>query len=176
MAGDLAMYRAYAVLRVKSSDEERREIAGIATTPEPDRMGDIIEPLGVAYKNPLPLLLHHDKTLPIGTAKFKKPTKDGIEFTATLAQVAEPGSLRDRLDEAWQSIKAGLITGVSIGFRAIEMSFMKDGGIHFLKTEVLELSAVTVPANVDATILSIKHLDSLRVGSSRHGSAIKSAP
>lgn len=177
MLGRIPLRRAYAILTVKSSDDERREIAGIATTPEADRMGDIIEPLGVAYKNPLPLLLHHDKTLPIGSATFKRPTKDGIAFTASLAEVAEPGTLKTRLDEAWQSIKAGLITGVSIGFRALEMSFLKDGGIHFLKTEVLELSLVTIPANVDATILSIKQFDSLRDRSSRHNvSAVKSAP
>src|SRR5262245_47608191 len=153
------LHRAYALLNVKSQDVDKRELAGIATTPEPDRAGDIIEPLGVSFKNPLPLLLHHKRELPVGHARFKRPTKDGIEFSATLAEVTEPGRLKDRLDQAWQSVKAGLITGVSIGFRAIEMSFLKDGGIHFLKTEVVELSLVTIPANVDATILSIKSYD-----------------
>ena len=52
--------RAYAVLHVKAIDLEQRTIAGIASTPEPDRMGDIVEPLGISFKNPLPLLLYHD--------------------------------------------------------------------------------------------------------------------
>ncbi len=48
---------------------------------------------------------------------------------------------------------------VSIGFRALEYAFMDDGGIRFGKTEVLELSLVTVPANADAVISTIKSID-----------------
>jgi HK97 family phage major capsid protein/HK97 family phage prohead protease len=151
--------RAYSLLHVKAVDPERRVISGIATTPEPDRVGDIIEPLGVAFKNPLPLLLYHDSKQPVGTTTFKKPTKDGIAFEAKIPTIDEPGRLKDRVDEAWQSVKAGLVTGVSIGFRPIEQSFMDNGGIHFLETEVVELSLVTVPANASATIQSIKQLD-----------------
>jgi hypothetical protein len=36
---------------------------------------------------------------------------------------------------------------------------MDGGGIHFLKTEVLELSLVTIPANAEATITSVKAID-----------------
>jgi HK97 family phage major capsid protein/HK97 family phage prohead protease len=154
------VHRAYALFHVKAVDADKRIITGTATTPEPDRVGDIIEPLGVSFKNPLPLLLFHDAKKPVGTTTFKKATKDGIEFTATLPTIDEPGTLKDRVDEAWQSIKAGLVSGVSVGFRAIEEAFNKEtGGFRFLKTEVLELSLVTVPANASATIHSIKAID-----------------
>lgn len=158
------MNRAYAILHVKAVDAERRVIAGVATTPEPDRVGDIIEPLGVSFKNPLPLLLYHDSRKPVGFTTFKKPTKDGIAFEASIPTIDEPGTLKDRIDEAWQSVKSGLVSGVSIGFRAIETAFMNDGGMHFLKTEVVELSLVTVPANASATIHSIKTLDLAATG------------
>lgn len=151
--------RAYSILHVREVDSETRTITGTATTPEPDRMGDIVEPLGVTFKNPLPLLLFHNSTQPVGRVTFQPPTKKGIDFVATIPAITEPGKLKDRIDEAWQSLKAGLIAGVSIGFRALEEAFMKDGGIHFLKTEVLELSLVTVPANASATIHTIKSLD-----------------
>ena len=36
---------------------------------------------------------------------------------------------------------------------------MKGGGIRLQGTEVLELSLVTIPANVDATILSVRAMD-----------------
>jgi HK97 family phage major capsid protein len=153
--------RAYAFLRVKSFDEARRVITGVATTPGTDRDGDIIEPLGVTFKNPLPFLFHHDGKRPIGTVTFDPPTKDGITFTAQIPQIPEPGPLKDRLDEAWQSIKAGLIAGLSMGFRELpnQVKLIKNGGLHFLGIEVYELSLVTVPANAGATIRTIKSLD-----------------
>lgn len=153
------MNRAYAVLDVKSVDEDKRVITGVATTPTPDRVGDIVEPLGVKFKNPLPLLWQHMSDKPVGSVKFDKPTKDGITFQAQLPSISEPGTLKDRIDEAWQSVKMQLVRGVSIGFRAIEYSWMDDGGIRFLESEVLELSLVTIPANADATIQSIKSFD-----------------
>jgi HK97 family phage major capsid protein/HK97 family phage prohead protease len=152
--------RAYAVLTVKAVDPIRRTIAGMASTPEVDRSGDVVEPLGITYKNPLPLLLYHDSRKPVGTVTFQAPTSAGLAFTADLPTVDEPGTLRDRVEEAWQSIKAGLLAGVSIGFRSMEEAFNKEtGGFRFLKTEILELSLVAIPANAGATISSIKALD-----------------
>jgi HK97 family phage major capsid protein/HK97 family phage prohead protease len=151
--------RAYALLTVKALDAERRTITGIASTPEPDRMGDVIEPLGITYKNPLPLLLHHDTHKPVGTVTFTTPTAEGLAFEATLPAVDAPGALRDRIDEAWQSIKAGLLAGVSIGFRPLKAATKTATGLRFPTTEILELSLVTVPANAGATIHTIKSLD-----------------
>ncbi|TGT76733.1 MULTISPECIES: phage major capsid protein [unclassified Mesorhizobium] len=154
------MNRAYSVLDVKSVDTEKRIIRGTATTPTPDRMGDIVEPLGVEFKNPMPLLWQHEADKPVGTVRFDKPTKAGITFEAHLAQIDEPGTLKDRIDEAWQSVKAGLVSAVSIGFRALEYAFIEGtGGIRFEKSEVMELSLVTIPANADATISQIKSID-----------------
>lgn len=146
--------RAYAVLEVKSVSEDRRIIRGVATTPATDRVGDIVEPLGVSFKNPMPLLWQHKHDKPVGFVKFDKPTKDGITFEAELPTITEEGTLRDRIEEAWQSVKAGLVSAVSIGFRAVEYAFMDDGGIRFSKSEVFELSLVTIPANADAVITS----------------------
>ncbi|MEI4482223.1 MULTISPECIES: phage major capsid protein [unclassified Phyllobacterium] len=153
------MNRAYSIMTVKAVDEYRRIIRGTATTPSPDRVGDIVDPLGVAFKNPMPLLWQHKNDKPVGLVKFDKPTKDGITFEAELPKIEEAGALKDRVDEAWQSVKAGLVAAVSIGFRAIEYAFLDDGGIRFMKSEVYELSLVTIPANADATISLIKSID-----------------
>ncbi len=156
----MAVHRAYSLLTVKAVDGERRLITGTASTPTPDRMGDIVEPLGVSFKTPLPLLLYHDSRKPVGWVKFQPPTKDGVAFEARLPVVEEPGTVRDRVEEAWTSIKTGLIAGVSIGFRAIEEAFIKEtGAFRFIKSELLELSLVAIPANPDATISTIKALD-----------------
>lgn len=151
--------RAYSLLSVKSIDEEKRIVRGVATTPTVDRVGDIIDPLGVKFNNPLAFLWQHQHDKPIGSVKFDKPTKEGITFEAEVAKVDEPGTLKDRLDEAWQSIKSGLVRAVSIGFRPIEYSFMDNGGMRFSETEVYELSAVTIPANSQALISVVKSID-----------------
>jgi HK97 family phage major capsid protein/HK97 family phage prohead protease len=167
--------RAYSVLHVKSVNVDQRTIKGTATTPSPDRLGDVVEPLGIKFKNPLPLLWQHKHDQPVGWAKFAKATEDGIEFEAQLPTVEEAGTLRERINEAWQSVKLGLVRGVSIGFRALEFSFMDKGGIHFQETEVIELSLVTIPANMEATITSIKAMDNQQEAASGQPAPLDSA-
>ena len=68
--------------------------------------------------------------------------------------------MADRLTEAWQSVKAGLVRGLSIGFSGLEQAQIKDSfSLHFLKWEWLELSLVTIPANSEATIQAVKSFD-----------------
>jgi HK97 family phage prohead protease len=155
------MNRMYSVLTVKAVEDDERVIRGVATTPSPDRVGDVVEPLGVQFRNPMPLLHQHDSNSPVGTVTFDRPTDKGITFEARLPKIAEPGPLKDRVDTAWGEVKAGLVRAVSIGFRALDdgVELMKTGGIRFLRSEVLELSLVTVPANADAKISLIKSID-----------------
>jgi HK97 family phage major capsid protein/HK97 family phage prohead protease len=149
--------RAWACLEIKSIDEEKREIEGIATTPTPDRVGDIVEPKGAEFKLPVPFLWQHRSSEPIGHVVSATVGKDGIRVRVKLAKTDVPGKLKDRLDEAWQSIKLGLVRGLSIGFKGVETSFIEESrGIRFLKWVWLELSAVTIPANEEASITAIK--------------------
>src|SRR5499427_9948683 len=114
-------HRAYAVLEIKSADDDRRIIEGVATTATSDRSGDIVEPAGAQFTLPLPLLWQHDTTQPIGEVTHAEVTPAGIWIRAQLAHVDMPGRLKDRLDEAWSSIKARLVRGLSIGFKPVEM-------------------------------------------------------
>lgn len=143
-------------LQIKSLTEDAREITGIATTPEPDRMGDIVEPLGAKFAAELPLLWQHRHDSPVGTVKFGKPTKNGIPFRASIAKIESAGALKEMVDMAWDAVKAKLVQGVSIGFRALEYSFMENGGIRFSEIEIYELSLVTIPANASARIQAFK--------------------
>lgn len=164
--------RAYSFFVTKTVNEDERTITGMASTPETDRVGDIVEPLGAQFANPLPLLWMHQRDLPVGTVVFGKPTKDGIPFTAKLPSIPEPAQLKARIDEAWQSIKAGLVRAVSIGFRPIEYAINEDtGGYTFLKTDIFELSLVTVPANASATIATIKSYDAEALAALGHKEA-----
>ncbi len=158
------MNRAYSILDIKGVTEGDSywTVKGIATTPEPDRVGDVVEPLGIQFRNPMPLLWQHDATKPVGTVNFDRPTKSGVTFTAQMPKLTEPGALKDRIDEARQSVQHGLVGGVSIGFRSLPggAEMLKDNsGIRFTNTEVMELSLVTIPAQAAATISQIKSAD-----------------
>ncbi|WGL93775.1 phage major capsid protein [Arsenophonus nasoniae] len=150
--------RSYSLLTIKSVNEDKREITGIATTPSTDSYGDIINPEGGVFALPIPLLWQHKNDEPIGEVIEAKVTKDGIEVKAKLIKVASPSRLAARLEEAWESIKSGLVKGLSIGFKPLEYAFIDDGGVHFTKWRWFELSAVTIPANSDCSIQTVKSL------------------
>lgn len=118
-----------------------------------------MDPAGVTFKNPIPLLFHHDRQQPVGRVMLKT-TPQGILFEAQLPTIDDAGPLKARVDEAWQSIKAGLITGVSIGYRILGdgVEYLKGGGRRLRATEICELSLVTIPSNANATILLVKSL------------------
>lgn len=168
--------RAYSLFTVKAMNEERRELEGVATTPTPDRMGDIVEPEGAKFVLPLPLIYQHDHSLPVGEVHAASVRKDGIRVKARIAKIAEAGPLKDRLDSVWQSVKAGLVKGFSIGFRSLgEPEQIKNSfALRFKNWEWLELSLVTIPANAEATIQVVKSLDAeLLVASDRRRGIVR---
>lgn len=151
------MKRAFSQLEIKSVDEDSRTINGIASTVSPDRMEDVVEPKGAQFNLPVPLLWQHNSEQPIGQVTDARVNSKRIEITAEFAEVDEAGRLQDRLNEAWQSVKVGLVRGLSIGFRALDAEPIKDSmGIRFKEWELLELSAVTIPANAEANIQTVK--------------------
>ena len=66
--------RAYSLLTVRSVNAEQRLISGLASTPEVDRMGDVVVPEGARFASELPLLLFHDTRLPVGRVRLAKTT------------------------------------------------------------------------------------------------------
>lgn len=155
-----SMNRAYSLLNIKSVDEEKREIEGIASTPTPDRMEDIVELEGMEFKVPMPMLYQHNSRQPIGQIVAARKTKDGLIIRAKVAAMG----IAAYIDEAWSVIKAGLVPGLSIGFRPLESESIKGTyGIRFVRSELYEISAVTIPANAEATITAIKSADALQL-------------
>ena len=150
---------AYSLHTLKLVDKEKREITGIASTPEPDRTNDVVVAEGAKFSLPMPLLWHHDSRQPISEVYEAKVTKRGIEIKARLVKVDAPNQLAARLEEAWVSIMTGLVHGLSIGFRALEYAFIDDGSIRFDSWDWYELSAVTIPVQAQASILNLKAFD-----------------
>ena len=145
--------RAFSLLEIKQVDEDSRTITGMATTPAADRMNDVVEPMGAQFT--LPLLWQHRSDDPIGQVTHAKVTRAGIEIVAQIAK-----GVTAEIDRAWSLIKAGLVPGLSIGFKSLEHEIIPTTkGIRFKKWSWLELSAVTIPANSTATITMIRSID-----------------
>ena len=173
------MDRAYSLLTERSFSENDKFVVveGIATTPNPDRVDDEVDPLGAQFALPMKLLLQHDHDKPVGNMTFAKPEPKGIPFRAEIPRVTEPGRVKDRVDEAIHSLKYNLISAVSIGFRPLEIEHLKSGGVRFTKWLWYELSLVTIPANADAVITAVKSLDRVylqsALGQRQLGSGVK---
>ena len=152
--------RVFSRIAIKSLDDDLRELVGIASTPSTDRMGDIVEPDGAEFSLPIPLLWQHDHAAPIGEVYAAKVVGKKIEIKARLVSPIDgmPMAMTARLQEAWTSIKTGLVRGLSIGFSPLEYSHLDNGGVRFTKWNWHELSAVTIPANAEASISMIKSL------------------
>jgi HK97 family phage prohead protease len=156
--------KSWSILEVKSVSEDSRVIRGIASTPTTDRAGDIVEPKGAKFKLPFPLLNQHNHDQPIGHVTSAKVTDKGIEIEASIAK--DTGL--DYVDRAWAQIKAGLVRGLSIGFRAMKAEPVDAEkpwkGIRFKEWELFELSAVTIPCNAECNISAVKKYDAEPVG------------
>lgn len=161
--GNGQVRRAYARLEIKSiADNADGEmlIEGIASTPKTDRAGDIVVPTGARFSLPMAMLYQHKADKPIGLVTWAKPTSKGIPYKATIARAG----VAPFIDEARNLIREGLVRGASIGFRDIKSAPIKMedpfGGYRFDEWEWIELSAVTIPMNVDATVEVIRSYDS----------------
>ena len=144
-------YDARTEVRAVTDASGRRTISGIATTPTPDRVGDIVLSEGAQFQLPIPLLFSHDPERPMGNVTSAVVTAKGISFTAEFAAAG----VTPAIDQRYAEIVAGLWRFVSIGFRSLKSKAGKTGRI-FESWEWLELSLVSIPANSDAAITAVK--------------------
>jgi len=149
--------RAYSLLEIKQVDEDARflTITGMATTPAADRMNDVVEPMGARFKLPLPLLWQHKSDQPLGQVTHADVSKAGIAIVARI-----PKGVTAENDQRAALMKAGLVPGLSIGFKSLEHEVIPTTkGLRFKKWDFLELSAVTIAANQEASITMIRSID-----------------
>lgn len=152
------MDRAYSILTITKADAAARVVEGLCSTPTRDLAGDVVEPLGGKWALPCPFLHQHDHASPVGWVEKLEARPDGIRFRARLAQIADAGALRDRLNLVWDEIRTGLLKGVSIGFSITKAEPIATG-LRILEWTLHEISAVTIPCNQEATIQTVKAAD-----------------
>ena len=174
-------HRAWSTLEIKSVDRAQRIVEGVASTPDVDRGGDVMDPNGAQFTLPMPFLWQHGN--PIGEVFAAKVQADGIHIKARISTLdaSAPQSLKDFIDTAWHSISAQppLVRGLSIGWSPIESEPVKGTRFtRFLKWVWGETSAVVVPMNARATITAVKSCDTSTAaasGTPRRSSSIPGA-
>jgi HK97 family phage prohead protease len=166
------MDRAWSTLTLKAVSDTggKRRFTGIASTINTDRMDDVVIPKGARYKLPFPLLWQHNSKDPIGWVVAVRTSEKQIEVDCEVHDEPEDGDLKKFLDKAWQQIKAKLVAGLSIGFNPIKTARIEGTyGFEILEWDWLELSPVTIAANADCSITSIKSIDKQQLAATGRG-------
>jgi hypothetical protein len=147
-AKNLSMKKLYTLLpiEIKSSDKDKATITAVFSTADEDRHGDIVHQdwdLKSFKKNPVIINSHnyYDATEVIGKATRIEMVDGKLEGDIQFAVDENP-----KAKIIHQLYDGGFLRSFSVGF--IAKQFNDKGEI--LKSELLEVSAVSVPANTRA--------------------------
>jgi HK97 family phage prohead protease len=129
-----------------------------------DRGGDIVAPgaftetLAAAKSaGRLPAMLwQHNQREPIGVYTAMEEDSIGLRVKGQLALKTARGA------EAYELMKMGALTGLSIGFRTRDDSYDRVTGVRTIKkADLVELSLVTFPMNDASRVSSVKSIEDL---------------
>lgn len=139
--------------RVKEINTEARTLTAYASTADIDRDNEVIQVeawrASIAGKDSRPLLWAHEyRMLPVGKAEALAIDENGLKFTARFANT-------DFANDVWNLYRDGYLDSFSVGFQPKRW---EDGqspehpNRTYTEVELLEISAVPVPANPFATV------------------------
>lgn len=129
-----------------------------------DRGGDIVVPGAFAETlaeqkkaGRLPALLwQHNQREPIGVYTEMEEDSIGLRVKGQLAMKTVRGA------EAYELMKMGALTGLSIGYRVRDDSFDRVTGVRTIKkANLIEVSPVTFPMNDASRISAVKTIEEL---------------
>ena len=151
---------------VEAVDLGERQVQFTISKEVEDRDGDILRAGGVDFtnyeKNPVFLGFHNSRDFPLGkTIKYwvEGNSVKAIVYFPTIEELSSDpknASEKARLcDFCYRCYKTGMLNAVSVGFIPLEWTERKDG-YDITKWELLEFSAVAVPANQDAIAEAVK--------------------
>jgi len=161
---------------LRTLDETARTIEFTSSTETPDRYGDVIRVAGWDLtnfqKNPVFLFGHRSEDPPIG--KVLASTKQ-LGDSPALIQTVQFASkdVYPFADTIFKLYRDGFMNAVSVGFLPLDSQALVDEetgqeiGYEFLEQELLELSAVPIPANPQALgriYKNAKNFDASRIG------------
>lgn len=125
-----------------------------------DSYGEIVDKgafKNLSSKKSYPFLWQHMSSRPIGVWDEFYEDETGLRMKGRL--------LIDDIDlarEAYALIKAGAVTGLSIGYIVNEYAVDKENNVHLTDIELMEVSLVTFPANQLAGVTEVKNSLTIR--------------
>jgi len=143
----------------KQVNESKRTLIGVASTEVVDRYNDIIKQDGWILdnfrKNPVMLWSHNYNEPPIAKITDIRIENNQLIFEA---QFPKKG-VNELSDKIFEFYKEGLLNAFSVSFIPIKYEHNEYGGYTYTQQELLEISAVTVPANQEALAMAFKSMD-----------------
>jgi len=153
-------------LTVNTEDIGERTVRFTISKEVVDRDGDILRASGVDFsnylKNPVFLGFHNSRDFPLGKVVKFWVEGDRVKADVYFPKIEELSSDINNVSEKARLIdfcyccyKTGMLNAVSVGFIPLEW-VETENGFDILKWELLEFSAVAVPANQDAIAEAVK--------------------
>jgi HK97 family phage prohead protease len=140
---------------IKEMDDKEMTLTATVSTAARDRMDEVLEPKGADLKhyikNPVVLWAHNYEQPPIGKALWTKRTAEGIISKVKFAST-------EFAKEIYGLYKEGFLNAFSVGFipKEWEDGDGKKPRRTYKNWEMLEFSAVPVPANPEALALAMQ--------------------
>lgn len=149
-------------LETKFSTDSTGELSGYgAVFGNLDAAGDVIAPGAFARSlaehraagTAPAMFLHHDVTRPVGVWTDLREDDRGLLVAGRLTLDARDGA------DAHALLRSGALNGLSIGYRVRDFDRRPGGGRLLKDIELVEISIVSLPANTQARVTSVKGVD-----------------
>ena len=140
-------------IEIKATDEASRTFEGYGSVfNNVDRGGDIVAPTAfaksIASKKPV-MLFQHDPNKVIGVWDEISTDEHGLKMKGRFVDTALG-------NEVYTLVKEKAVSGLSVGYRTTDYEYNADGHRLLKEVDLWEVSVVTFPMNVEATIDAVK--------------------
>ena len=146
--------RTWPALQLRLSEAQEGQFDGIAVPYDtPVRLGGVTEIIARGAVDPgalvgLPILWQHDTGAPAGVIRSASNVRGGVHVTGEFINTSWG---RD----ADAAVRAGAVTGLSIGFEPVDEAWDGDT-VTRTKITIRELSLATLPAYTDARVTAVR--------------------
>ena len=145
----------FTIEKIEQLDEGSKSFIAVASTEDEDRDKDIIRQDGWNLKNfkknPMIPWSHNYWGIPVAKSLRTWVADKKLLFKPQFDE-GDDDSIK-----IFNKYRKGFLKAFSVGFKGIDYKYRDEddrwwGGIEFLEQELLEISAVTIPANPNATV------------------------